>query len=187
MNDHLGGALMVNPKSENRYASRVAEFIAEMNICMDPEEALVLLENIEGFAARMDTINRNALAVARYLESHRSVGKVYYPFLESHPDYLLAQRYLSNGGSGIVSFSLAKSNLERARRFYDNCTLPGKGPSLGSEETLLCPITLLTYFKSSDDELAAMGLDRYLMRLSVGVEDANLLISQIEAGLSAVD
>lgn len=186
LNDHLGGALMVNPSSELVSPERIAGFIRMTGSGLDPEEGKILLSHMNGFEKRMNTINRNALLIARYLSSLPFVEKVYYPFLEDHVDYETARRYFRHGASGVVSFYLSGSSRERAARFYDNCSIPGKGPSLGAEETLLCPITLLTYYRATDEELASMDLDRYLMRVSVGTEDPYVIIAQLEAGFRAL-
>jgi cystathionine gamma-synthase len=185
-NDHLGGVLLVNPESPDMIGRKIKDFLALTGSGMDPEEGKVLFEHLAGFQSRMEKINNNALLVARYLSSHQAVDCVNYPFLDGHPDRHLAAKYLK-GGSGVVSFSLRGSSFERASAFYDRCRIPGKGPSLGAEETLLCPITLLTYYKMDDAALEAMGLDRYLMRISVGTEDPYLIISQLEDGLLAVE
>ncbi|HEY1405098.1 MAG TPA: PLP-dependent aspartate aminotransferase family protein [Spirochaetota bacterium] len=185
-NDHMGGVLLINPSSQLVSPARVRDFVHRTGSVLDPEEGKILLSHLDGFESRMEIINRNTLLVARYLSSHPAIEHVYYPLLESHPDFDLARKYLVRGASGVVSFTLSESSLECARLFYDNCTIPGKGPSLGAEETLLCPITLLTYFFADDAMLQAMGLDRYLMRLSVGVEDPYVIIAQLEAGLRAI-
>jgi len=186
LNDHMGGALLVNPASALVSPAKIAGFLRMTASGLDREEGKVLLSHMSDFGKRMDCINRNALLIARYLSSLPVVEKVYYPFLETHTDYERARRYFRHGASGVVSFYLSESTRVRAAQFYDNCAIPGKGPSLGAEETLLCPITLLTYFNASDDELASMGLDRYLMRLSVGTEDPYVIIAQLEAGFRAV-
>lgn len=183
MNDHIGGVVMLNARCPAGIRDAMTPLIEEANCHLDPEETAVLESNLGGFPARMAKINRNALVLARYLENHPAVARVYYPSLASHPDHKIAARLLSPGAGGVLSFTLKGSSLAAATAFYDHCTLSGKGPSLGGEQTLLCPITLLTFFAATDAELDAMGLDRYLFRISAGIEEPQTIIDFLESGL----
>lgn len=185
-NNHLGGALFINPKSQFNLMPKIDHFIKATDCQADPEENLLLLENLSGFRKRMEIINANALEVAKYLDRHTKVNKFFYPGLKSHPDYKIAKKQLKPGYSGVMSFFLKNSNLEQARNFYDNCTLSGKGPSLGAEQTLLCPITMLSFYHDNDETLKKIGQDRYTMRISVGIESPTEIIRHLENGFKAI-
>ena len=184
-NDHLGGALLINPESGFRDAlmKQIDNFLSQTAVCMDPREAEVLHRNLDGFPKRMSRINSTAPQIAEWLEKHPAVERVWYPGLKSHPDYKKACRYLPEGFGGVLSFVLKKSSFQQASLFYDNCSLPGKGPSLGGEQSLLCPITMLTDFDADDAELKRLGQDRYTMRLSVGTEPFVELTEALAEGL----
>ena len=112
--------------------------------------------------------------------------RVFFNSLPSHRSFATARRLLSGPGS-VISFTLKNGSWEKLRAFYDS-ELRGivKAPSLGSDVTLLCPYTLLTHYDDTDEELAVIGLPRFLLRVSVGCErDIDPVIGSIGAALSA--
>ena len=116
----------------------------------------------------------NAEKIVEYLMSNSSVAKVYYP------------TGLKHGNGHVVSFELINDSFETAEVFYDNCTIPIKGPSMGFEKTMLMPYSLITHYHDNNVTLAEMGLKRYLMRLSVGTEDQDAIIRDLASGFSAI-
>jgi cystathionine beta-lyase/cystathionine gamma-synthase len=154
---------------------------------MDFNDMKVLYRNLRNFEKRMKLINENTKVIANFLYNHDSIEKVYYPSLEGNPYHFLMKKYLK-AGSGLISFVLRNSNKENAERFYDNIISPIlKGPSLGSEKTLLSPYVIMAHYEDSKEELARLGFGFYLMRLSVGVEPVERIINSLKYALKFVD
>jgi cystathionine gamma-synthase len=112
------------------------------------------------------------------------VKAVFFNGLPSHRSYATARRLLRGPGS-VISFTLVRDTWEGLRAFYDS-PLFGiiKAPSLGSDLTLLCPYTLLTHYLDADEELAAIGLPRFLLRIAVGCEgDITPVLESLEDAL----
>jgi len=137
---------------------------------MGPLDAAVLEKNLGSLRERMGRFNENAKRVATFLSAHRGVKVVYFNGLPSHRSYATARRILRGPGS-VISFTLVRDSWDGLRAFYDS-PLSGivKAPSLGSDVTLLCPYTLLTHYDDTDQELADIGLPRFLLRIAVGSE-----------------
>jgi cystathionine beta-lyase/cystathionine gamma-synthase len=128
----------------------------------------------------------NSYRIAKFLNNHKAIKTVYYPTLENNPSYALMKKYLK-GGSGLLSFILNESTMENAEKFYDNLLPPIlKGPSLGSEKTLLSPYVIMAHYEDSKEELERLGFDFYLMRLSIGIEDPEKIINSLNHALSFV-
>jgi cystathionine beta-lyase/cystathionine gamma-synthase len=166
-NDHAGGAVIVRQES---LARSLAAGQALMEDQMSPLEAAVLQGNMGSLQERIQRFNANAAAVASFLAAHPGASRVFYNGNPDHRSYAIARRILRGPGS-VISFVLSRDTREGLRAFYDS-PLSGisKAPSLGSDVTLLCPYTLLTHFDDTDEELAAIGLPRFLLRIAVGCE-----------------
>ncbi len=135
----------------------------------------------------MEKINKNSEIVANFLNNHKLIKKVYYPSIKNDPYHLLMKKYLK-GGSGLLSFVLKESTEENAMKFYDNLLPPIlKGPSLGSEKTLLCPYVIMAHYNDSKEELEQLGFDFYLMRISVGIEPVGKIIRSLENALKNLE
>ncbi len=185
MNNHFGGAALSKDRGT---LTALADFQDLTKSYMDVAEAEVLCSNLANFESRMRTINHNALVVAEFLSENSKIGKVYYPGLRDHPDRDLAKRYLPKGCSGLISFVLKNSNWTNAATFYDNLPPPIiKGPSLGAEQTLLCPYTLLAHYHDPADKIRQMGLDRYLFRISVGTENPASIVGALAESLNMLE
>ena len=167
-NNHGGGVILSNNPAVER---ALTDYKTRWQLDMSPLEATVLQASLKDFEARMVLFNRNGLSVAEWLSTHPLVDEVYFAMLPENPDAAVAERLLKGGGS-VVSFTLKEKGFDAIKRFYD-CPMPliKKAPSLGSNVTLLCPYTMLTYYQKDDAYLANVRLDRYLLRLSVGCED----------------
>jgi cystathionine beta-lyase/cystathionine gamma-synthase len=149
---------------------------------MDPQPAYALGRGLKTLPLRVARHNANALAVARFLESHASVERVYYPGLPSHPDHDIATRQM-RGFGGMVCVDV-KGGQERAYRVFDRFQVIKRAASLGGAESL-CSLPILTsQYGMSDDELARAGVTRGMMRLSIGLEDPEDLIDDLEQALS---
>jgi cystathionine gamma-lyase len=128
--------------------------------------------------------SESALAIASWLEKHPRVARVLYPGLPSHPQHALAKRQMRNGFSGIVTF-FVKGGLAEARHFLERCRLFTLAESLGGVESLVDHPGLMTHASIPPDKRAALGIDDALIRLSVGIEDTQDLIADLEAALEA--
>jgi O-acetylhomoserine (thiol)-lyase len=182
-NDHGGGVVIVRDPAAARM---LAESQALLDDSMSPLEAAVLEERMGSFEERMRRFNANALRVAAFLEAHHGVARVFFNALPSHRSYSVARRILKGPGS-VIGFALRNDTLEGLRAFYDSALIGiHKAPSLGSDETLLCPYTLLTHYESTDEELAAIGLPRFLLRVAVGSErDIGPVLASLDEALGA--
>jgi cystathionine gamma-synthase len=148
----------------------------------DPHGAYLLIRGIKTLAVRMRRHNESALLVAQFLEKHPKIERVFYPGLESHPDHAVARR-LCSGFGGMVSF-LVRGGLETASRFVDQCTLPIIAPSMGGVETLMEQPALMSFYELAPEQRQAIGIAENLVRLSVGLEDADDLIADFSQSLA---
>ena len=141
----------------------------------------VLARNISGFAGRMRKSNQSGEMLADFLAAHPAVGKVWYPKFTTPKLYSTIMRE-GGGYGGLISLLL--KNRKKSAKFYDALRI-SKGPSLGTDFSLACPYTLLAHY----DELEwaeGCGLDRHLIRISVGSEDASDVIERVREALDAI-
>ncbi len=147
-----------------------------------PHDAYLLLRGLKTLDLRVRRQNESALRVARYLEDHPAVQRVYYPGLPSHPDHAIARRQMSGFG-GVVSFEI-DGGRERTSRFVDRLRLPYIGPTLGGVESIAQQPAL---FVSLDpEERRAAGLGENLVRYAVGIEDPEDLIADLDQALAGI-
>ena len=183
-NNHIGGALLTSDK-EIKKEIKILRKIMNLNMAFD--DIRTLTRNLKVFENRMKKINQNSLEIANYLSNHPSVKRVYYPFLKTDSNYKIAKKYLK-GGSGLISFTLNNSTMENAERFYNNIKKPIlKGPSLGSEKTLLSPYVIMAHFNDPIEKLIQMGFDFYLIRISVGIEPVDKIIKCLNHALDSLN
>ena len=128
--------------------------------------------------------NENGQRVAEFLESQTHVERVYYPGLPSHPDHAIAKKYM-RGYGGVVSFELP-GGLEGASRLVDAVAIPYIAPSLGGVETLIEQPALMSYYDLDPEERLSMGIKDNLIRISLGIEDADDIISDFEQALAQI-
>jgi len=151
---------------------------------MDPHAAWLLLRGIKSLAVRVQRQNENALRVAQFLANHPKVKRVHYPFLEGHPQRALAMEQM-RGGGGVLSFEVDGSG-EDARRVAEFLRLFTLAPSLGGVESLVTIPVLTSHAMISAQERAEMGVTEQLIRLAVGIENADDLIHDLDQGLSVL-
>ena len=147
-----------------------------------PQDCFLVLRGLKTLHIRMDAHTRNAQRVAEYLEAHPKVGRVYYPGLKSHPHYELAQRQMSQAG-GMVSFELKGDNMPDALRFMESIKIFTLAESLGGVESLCCHPATMTHASIPANERHANGLKDTLIRLSVGIEDVEDLLEDLEQAI----
>lgn len=151
---------------------------------LDPQSAFLLIRGVKTLPLRVKRQNETALQVARFLEQHPRVRRVFYPGLPSHPDHALATRQMAGFG-GVISFRL-HGDVRAASRFVDACRLATIAPSLGAVETLIEQPALMSYFELTTEEREAIGIYDDLIRLSVGLEDAQDIVADLGQALEAV-
>lgn len=176
--DIVGGIVVT--KKEDIY-SQIRHSMVYMGCNMDPHQAYLVLRGLKTLALRVERNQENALKVARFLESHPSVAWVKYPGLESHPQFELAQKQMSGSGS-MICFGL-KGGLEAGRKLMDNVRLATLAVSLGGVETLIQHPASMTHAAVSKEEKLKAGITDDLVRLSVGIEDINDIIADLERAL----
>ncbi len=160
----------------------VREIQTDIGGIVAPFSAFLVLRGIETLHVRMDRHSQTALDVARYLESQDGVRAVFYPGLPSHPQAHAAQRLLRAGG-GMLALDLGERAAASA--FLDALRLPPRTASLGAVHTIAVHPPSTTHRQFDDAELAASGIPPGLVRISVGLEDAEDLIADVAAGLAA--
>ncbi|MEN8184583.1 MAG: aminotransferase class I/II-fold pyridoxal phosphate-dependent enzyme [Myxococcota bacterium] len=151
---------------------------------LDAHAAWLLLRGLKSLAIRVGRHNENGLAVARWLEAHPRIRRVWYPGLPSHPDHEVARRLL-RGFGGVVTFEV-DGDFETTARFVDRCRIPYIGPSLGGVESLIEMPALMSYWDIPRDERISLGITDSLVRYACGIEDAEDLISDLEQALSGI-
>jgi cystathionine beta-lyase/cystathionine gamma-synthase len=152
--------------------------------CMDPHASWMLVRGLKTLAVRVARQNENAQRVAEFLAEHTKVRHVHYPFLKSHSQHALARSQMSGGG-GMVSFEVEGTG-EDARRVSEAMRLFSLAPSLGGVESLVSIPVLTSHAMVSAEERAKMGVTEQLVRLSVGIENADDLIADLEHALESV-
>lgn len=152
--------------------------------CMDPHASWMLVRGLKTLPVRVARQNESAQRVAEFLSEHAKVRSVNYPFLKWHPQHEIALRQMKGGG-GMVSFEVEGTG-EDARRVSEALRLFTLAPSLGSVESLVSIPVLTSHAMVSAEDRARMGVSEQLIRLSVGVENIDDLIADLEHALEAV-
>ena len=152
--------------------------------CMDPTASWMLVRGLKTLAVRVARQNENAQRVAEFLAEHAKVRSVHYPFLKNHPQYAVAREQMAGGG-GMVSFEVEGTG-EDARRVSEAMRLFTLAPSLGGVESLVSIPVLTSHAMIPAEDRAKMGVTEQMIRLSVGIENAEDLIADLEHALEAV-
>ncbi len=167
-------------KDQDYINSLKFEFMCELGQVLSPFDAWLILRGIKTLAVRMKEHERNALEIAKFLEGHKQVKKVYYPGLKNDRGYELAKKQMSGFG-GIISFEVG--DLPKAKEVVNKLKLFTLAVSLGDCESLVEIPSLLTHRSYSEEELLSIGINPALIRLSIGLEDSEDLISDLEQAL----
>ncbi len=158
--------------------------LRNMGAALAPMNTFLALQGLETLPLRMDRICENALTIAQHLENHSSIEWVRYAGLESSPYKALADKYLGGKASGILSFGI-KGGVEAGTRFIDALQLITRLVNIGDAKSLACHPASTTHRQLNDEELAASGVTPDLVRLSIGIENVNDIIADIEQALAA--
>lgn len=153
-----------------------------MGAVNSPQNIYLLQRGLKTFELRMQRHNENGLAVARFLESHPRVEKVYYPGLESHRDHEHAKKYM-RGYGGMVTFLVKEADWRQTADVVDASKIARIAPSLGGVETLIEQPLVMSYFKCTPEERAAFGIPDNMIRLACGIEDTDDLIADLDQAL----
>ena len=181
--DSLGGAVITN---DDDLAEEIA-FQQQVGIgdVLAPFDSFLVLRGLKTLPLRMRQHEENATEIATYLENHEAVSAVYYPGLESHPQHELARQQM-DGFSGILSFEL-EGDLDDAKRFLEALEEFTLAVSLGGVESLIESPAAMTHEPIPREELEAIGITDTLIRVSVGVEAVEDLLTDLERGFAALE
>jgi methionine-gamma-lyase len=176
--DLLGGV----SAGQAEYVDAVRHMVSRFGGCMDPEVAFLLMRGMKTLGVRLARQCETALRVAKFLEKHPQVARVHYPGLPSHPDHKLAKKQMRGFGS-MLAFDL-KGGLSAARRFCDRAKLFLLAASLGGVESLIILPIYGSHFNMSKEELRRAGVEPGTVRVSIGLEDPEDLIDDLQQALA---
>lgn len=179
--DVVGGALIMNSQELRDKLFFLQNAIGPSQ---SPFDSWLVLRGLKTLAVRMKTHEQNAIKVASFLESHPKVERVIYPGLKSHPQHELAKKQMK-GFSGMITFFL-KGEITESRRFLENLKLFSLAESLGGVESLVDHPAIMTHASIPKTVREELGIYDNLIRLSVGIEDADDLISDLSKALEKV-
>ena len=178
--DVIAGALIVKDK-ELGEKLHFAQFATGGTL--GPQDSYLVLRGIKTLHLRMQRHCENGVKVAQYLENHPKIKTVYYPGLENHPHYDIAKKQMIGGFGGMVSFTFTSGEKAEAIKFLENLRVFTLAESLGGVESLANHPALMTHASIPEPKRKEIGITDDLVRLSVGVEDAEDLIADIEQAL----
>lgn len=162
------------------------EGLRDFGACLSPMNAFQILQGIETLPVRMQRHVSNAVQIAQFLEAHPMVSSVSYPALDSHPDHALAMRLMPRGCGAVFSFDL-KGNRAAGRRFVESLRLFSHLANVGDARSLVIHPASTTHFRMSTEALAAAGISEGTLRLSIGLEDPDDLITDLKAAFRAAE
>ena len=177
--DMVGGVAVVRDAA---LAEKVAFLHNSIGAIGGPFDSFLALRGLKTLPLRMQRSSESALEIATWLERHAGVERVLYPGLASHPQHALARRQMQNGYSGIVTFFLP-GGMDAARTFLERLEIFAIAESLGGVESLVDHPASMTHASLPADKRRALGISDELIRLSVGIEDADDLIADLEQAL----
>jgi cystathionine beta-lyase/cystathionine gamma-synthase len=176
--DSVGGAVIV---TDPDLAARMGYIQNAAGAILSPMDAWLTLRGIKTLAVRMKQHDANGRAIAAFLSEHPRVEKVYYPGLGSHPQFELAQRQM-RGFGGMIAFEVG--SLDRARTVLEGFKVFALAESLGGVESLVCHPASMTHASVPESDRARLGITDGLVRLSVGIEDIEDLIADLDGALA---
>jgi len=179
-NDLLAGTVT----GSSEIVTPIRKALGVLGGIIDSHGAWLLLRGLKTLSLRMERHNSNGLEVARHLETHPKIRQVWYPALESHPDFAIANRSMSGCG-GVVTFEI-ETDLEGAMRFIDSTRVPYQAPSLGGVESLIeLPVTM-SFWDYDAEQRKSWGITDSLVRFACGIEAPEDLIADIDQALESV-
>jgi len=179
-NDILSGAVLGSEK----YFRRIKDFQKMTGGVPDPNSCFLLLRGMKTYTLRMERQNSTATIVAKHLEKHPKIKRVYYPGLPSHQQHELAKKQM-RGFGGVVTFEI-DGDLEQTLKFHDELKLCLIAPSLGGPESLIVHPATVTYYTMTREERIEIGILDGLVRLAVGFEDPEDITADLDQALAAI-
>lgn len=179
-NDLLAGFIV----GRNELINPIREAVGILGGISDPNTAYLLIRGMKTLGLRVEQQNRTAQQVAEFLEAHPSIEKVWYPGLQSHPDHELGLRQMKGFG-GVISFTI-RGNQDETYRFIDSLKIPFISPSLGGTESLVIHLATQAYYDLTLEERLSFNIPDNLVRLAIGIEDAEDLIADLDQALAVV-
>jgi len=180
-NDALCGAI-VGKKEIISVIKKMQNIIGPV---LDPHAAYLIIRGFKTLNLRVLQSNKTALELAKRLEKHDLVAKVYYPGLPSHPDHIVANQHFENGYGGVLSFEI-RGDLNTAAQFIDSLRIPYIAPSLGGVESLAELPSCMSYWNLTQSERLKYGIKDNLVRFSCGIEDTEDIIEDVMQALDKI-
>jgi cystathionine gamma-synthase len=177
--DALGGIVCGDPA----LVKRIYHYREITGAALDPMAAFLLLRGMKTLHLRIRQQNESALRIARWLQDHPAVAAVFYPGLETHLHHAIARRQM-RGFGGVLSF-LLEGGSESVRRVLPRLRLARLAANLGSVETVAGPPATTSHVECTPEEREAMGIPEGLVRYSVGIEDTDDLIADLDRALGS--
>lgn len=160
------------------------QLLRDTGACISPFNSFLIIQGIETLHLRMQEHSKNALAVAKFLENNENVSWVNYPGLESNPNYKSAMKYLPKGQGAMIGFGI-KGGAKAGAKFIDNVKLLSHLANIGDAKSLVIHPASTTHSQLSNEELLTCGVTEDFIRLSIGIEDVDDIIADIEQALRA--
>lgn len=162
-----------------------AVLLRDTGACISPFAAFLLLQGVETLSLRLERHAENTRKVVEYLASHPLVERVNHPSLPDHPDHALYERYFPNGGASIFTFEI-KGGVKEAHRFIDNLKIFSLLANVADVKSLVIHPATTTHSQLSPDELLDQGIKPNTIRLSIGTEHIDDIITDLDRGFAAV-
>jgi cystathionine beta-lyase/cystathionine gamma-synthase len=178
--DSVGGIVVLKNKED---ADRLQFIQNAAGAILSPFDSWLVLRGIKTLPVRMEAHNTNGMAIAKYLAAKKQVRKIYYPGLPDHPGHELAKKQMSGFG-GMIAFDLG--SLDNAKAFLSRVRLCSLGESLGGVETLISHPATMTHASVPAEQRARLGISDGLVRISVGIEDVEDLIQDLDQAFLSV-
>jgi O-acetylhomoserine (thiol)-lyase len=159
------------------------QLLRDLGSCLSPFNSFLFLQGLETLELRMEKHSANALAVARHLQSHPKVSWVNYPGLAEHPAHALAEKYLRGKYGALVGFGI-KGGLEAGKRFIESVELFSHLANIGDSKSLVIHPASTTHQQLTVEEQAATGVTPDFIRLSVGIENVEDIIADLDRALA---
>ena len=175
----LGGAVLGN---QEFIKDILLPFHRHTGPALSPFNAWIILKSLESFNLRIEKHCSNALKIAQFLETQKNISKVFYPFLPSHPQYQIAKKQMKNGGA-LIAFEI-KGDKKDCFNFMNKLQLIDISNNLGDSKTLLTHPSSTTHSNLTADDKLLIGITPTLCRLSVGIEDVDDLINDLQQSLT---
>lgn len=184
LNGHSDIVMGVAVTNNEDIKNRLAFVQNSIGAVPSPFDCYMVIRGMKTLHIRMERHAENALKVAKWLELHSKIDKVYYPYLKSHPNYEIALRTMKTGG-GMITF-LLKGGIKESRQFLENLKLFILAESLGAVESLAEHPAIMTHASVPPKQRKEIGILDNLIRLSIGIENVNDIINDLKYALDHV-